>query len=299
MIVLWGRRGDGPLRRVGERLRDAGAPVTLIDQELVLETAVDLEVDGGVSGTIACGSTCIDVEAVRAVYLRPVESARLGLACEEDRTHADAVTAALWTWADLTPALVVNRPAAMASNASKPYQAARIEAAGLRVPELLVTSDPGGARAFAARHDAVIYKSASGVRSIVRRLGPAQLARIDRVTTAPTQFQRRVGGPDVRVHVVGARVFATEVRSAADDYRYAELAGTAVAMRAVRLPAAIAERCRAVSAELGLAVAGIDLRRDRDGWWCFEVNPSPAFSFYDREPGRPIAAALADLLACA
>jgi glutathione synthase/RimK-type ligase-like ATP-grasp enzyme len=292
VILLWGTSGDGPLRRVRERLEELGAPVAMLDQEAGEDTTVDVEVGERVRGSVSWPLARLDLEAVRAVYLRPVEASRVG-----GGAHAEAVTGALWTWASLTSALVVNRPAAMASNASKPYQAGRIEAVGLRVPELLVTTDAARVRAFAARHGEVVYKSVSGVRSIVRRLGPEHGPQLERVASAPTQFQRRVGGVDVRVHVVGERVFATEIRSPADDYRYADDAP--LELRPARLPAAITDRCRAVSADLGLTVAGIDLRHDRDGWWCFEVNPSPAFTFYDREPGRPIAAAVADLLAAA
>ena len=59
----------------------------------------------------------------------------------------------------------------MASNGSKPYQAQLIQAAGFRVPRTLVTNDPDTVREFAAElRGEVIYKSASGARSIVRKL---------------------------------------------------------------------------------------------------------------------------------
>jgi hypothetical protein len=46
-----------------------------------------------------------------------------------------------------------------------------------------------------------------------------------------------------------------------------------------------------------LQVAGIDLRKTSDGnWFCFEVNPSPAFTFYEEATGQPIAKAIANLL---
>lgn len=48
---------------------------------------------------------------------------------------------------------------------------------------------------------------------------------------------------------------------------------------------------------MGLLLAGIALRRTPEGGWvCFEVNPSPGFSFYEEATGQPIAAAVADLL---
>lgn len=36
--------------------------------------------------------------------------------------------------------------------------------------------------------------------------------------------------------------------------------------------------------ELGLNFSGVDLRRSDDGeWFCFEINPSPGFTYFDRE----------------
>src|SRR6185369_16264507 len=82
--------------------------------------------------------------------------------------HARQVHALLRAWSELTPARVVNRPSAMASNGSKPYQAALIRAAAdFGVPPTLVTTDPEAARRFIAKHGDVIYKSVSAVRSIV------------------------------------------------------------------------------------------------------------------------------------
>ena len=48
---------------------------------------------------------------------------------------------------------------------------------------------------------------------------------------------------------------------------------------------------------MGLHLAGIDLRQTPEGtWYCFEVNPSPAFTFFEAGAGQPIAAAVAALL---
>jgi glutathione synthase/RimK-type ligase-like ATP-grasp enzyme len=46
-----------------------------------------------------------------------------------------------------------------------------------------------------------------------------------------------------------------------------------------------------------LVVAGIDLRRTPEGRWvCFEVNPSPAFVYYEEATGQPIGDAIAQWL---
>lgn len=52
MILLWGLPADPPLARVQSALCRREAPVALIDQRDVLETDVELCVDGAVSGVV-------------------------------------------------------------------------------------------------------------------------------------------------------------------------------------------------------------------------------------------------------
>jgi glutathione synthase/RimK-type ligase-like ATP-grasp enzyme len=192
---------------------------------------------------------------------------------------------------------VVNRTAGGLSNNSKPYQALMLRRAGLRVPPTLVTNQPEAVRAFHARHRDVVYKSASSIRSIVRRLDSPMLARLQHLRDGPAQFQAFVPGDNVRVHTVGERVLAVRVKSEAVDYRYAHREGLDITMEPTALPDAIEAACRVVARDLDLLLAGIDLKVTPDGdWYCFEVNPSPGFLYYERHSGIPISAALADLL---
>jgi hypothetical protein len=58
------------------------------------------------------------------------------------------------------------------------------------------------------------------------------------------------------------------------------------------LRGAVAE-LRQVPGDLGLSLSGIDLRLTPAGeWYCFEVNPSSAFTYYQEATGHPIAALL-------
>jgi hypothetical protein len=48
-----------------------------------------------------------------------------------------------------------------------------------------------------------------------------------------------------------------------------------------------------LTSDLGLSLSGIDLRLTPAGeWYCFEVNPSSAFTYYQEATGHPIAALL-------
>ena len=302
-ILLWGLLADDPMAAVHARLRELNAPVRFLDQRRVLETTV--RISAGRTRVTVAGEE-FDLDAVRAAYVRPHDSTRLPAvrtrppAAPEWR-HAAEVDQVLNAWTDRTPAYVLNRPEAGASNGSKPYQLRIVAAAGFLVPPTVVTNDPARAAAFLAAHGDVIVKSTSGIRSRVRRVGPADTARLPDVRTCPTQFQRHVPGTDVRVHVVGTEVFAVEVDSEADDYRYARAQGLrAPVLTGIDLPDDVAARCRDLAKRLGLPVAGIDLRRTPDGeWYCFEVNPSPGFTYYESQTGQPIAAAIAGLLAAA
>jgi hypothetical protein len=303
-VLLWGLPGDATLSAVHDVLTRLAVPLVFVDQRMVLDTHVELTVGKTVEGVLRMDGTTVDLAEVHAAYLRPHDGTRVAAVRREAAgspawQHTQEVADILSLWSELTPASVVNRPAASASNGSKPGQLLTIAATGFDVPPTLVTNDPDAVAAFAAQHRQVIYKSTSGVRSRVRAL--ATDVQLNEVRSCPTQFQRRIDGTDVRVHVVGAEIFATRIDSDADDYRYASAQGLPrPRLTAVDLPDEVAERCQVLATRLALVVAGIDLRRTPMGeWYCFEVNPSPAFSYYEHGSGQPIAAAVAGLLAAA
>ena len=200
-------------------------------------------------------------------------------------------------WMEIATCRVVNRAAPMSTNVSKPYQAQMISRF-FSTPTTLVTNDPDAAIEFIKRHGRVVYKSVSSIRSIVREWSAADAAKLYKIRWLPTQFQSFVEGVNLRVHVVGSKIFATQISSAAVDYRYATREDIEVEMMELELPLEIAEKCVALSVELQLPFCGIDLKRTPEGnYYCFEVNPSPAYSYYQETTGQPIADALVEYLA--
>jgi len=297
MIIVAGLGTEQPVRLALDAAREQGIDAVLLDERTAGQWLVDLRIDdAGVSGAVTNHHRSVDLDEVNGVYLR-----LLGLHTTTPRRTPDpadqarrlGATGLLTHWAQNTPARVANRPEAMASNASKPYQAALIAQAGFSVPEILVTNDAAAARAFVAEHGRVVFKSTSGIRSIVHELAGERLATLERIGFLPTQFQVLVTGTNVRVHVVGTEVFACAVRSTSIDYRYTDLGGQPTSLTRVDIPADVATACVALSKSLDLPLAGIDLMRDdEDQWWCFEVNPSPAYSCFQEPTGLPMAQAL-------
>jgi hypothetical protein len=287
---------------VHNALQRRGAPVEFLDQREVLATEVELSVNSDIRGALRIGDRKIDLGAVTGVYLRTYdwrhlpEIEKAGPGSPAWR-HALGVQDALMCWLELTTAPVINRLTAMAVNNSKPLQACLIRSLGFDIPDTLITTDPSTAQEFWEKHGTVIYKSISSVRSIVSRLTPEHMRRLHDIAWCPTQFQRYIPGHDYRVHVVGDEIFACEIVSEADDYRYATRQGADVDIRSYHLPGDCADRCRELAAAMELPVAGIDLRRTSEGqWYCFEVNPSPAFTYYQEATGQPIDDAIAKLL---
>ncbi|WP_138501977.1 RimK family alpha-L-glutamate ligase [Nostoc sp. PA-18-2419] len=307
LVLLWGISEESPLAAVYSELTRVNIPTVFLDQRDILDTELELSV-GNVSELPVQGQICtwyqkINLNEITAAYLRPYDSRRLPQIAQAGVNspawqHAIAVDDALMGWSEITPAFVINRPSAMAANGCKPYQLEQICSLGFKVPETLVTTDPEAVRAFWQRHGNVIYKSISGIRSQVSRLAAEHLERLENVCWCPTQFQQYIPGRDYRVHVVGAEIFASEVISQADDYRYAAQEDESTEIRACHLPQEVEQQCRGLAKAINLPLCGIDLRRTPEGeWYCFEVNPSPGFTYYQQFTGQGISRAIANLLA--
>ena len=302
MILVAGIPSEPPLQEAVDALHDLRADVLVLSQRQGTDTELAFSVDaaGAVDGLLRVGRRHVALREITAVYARLMDHRQIPeyrrLAADDpERDRWTALTDNLTTWLDVAPSRVVNRTSAMASNGSKPYQAQLILRHSLLTPETLITNDPEQARDFFETRPRVIYKSASGARSIVQTMVAADVERLGSLRACPVQFQAWVPGTDVRVHVVGTEVFATAITTTATDYRYATAQVDEPArLQAYELDDDVAERCVALTADLGLDFAGIDLKVTPDGEvYCFEVNPSPAYTYFSGQTKQPIAQALA------
>ena len=295
------------MARLLAELDELGEPYVAVSQRHFADTRLALAVDatGNLGGTLTYQQRTYPLAEMRGVYLRLVDDEVLPefrrLAGHDPlRAHARQLVQDLSLWAAWWGGRTVNRLAAMASNNSKPYQAQFIQQHGFLTPDTLITNEPEAALAFCARHAGrVIYKSISGVRSIVQAWDPAtDTATLGRIRHCPTQFQEQVAGFDVRVHVIGELTLATRIAATATDYRYAQQqTGEAAELTAYDLDPEIAANCVSLSQALDLDFSGIDLRLTPTGEvYCFEVNPCPGYTYYEAHTGQPIAARLAEYL---
>ena len=205
----------------------------------------------------------------------------------------------------LPGAVMVNSPWANQRAESKVHQLQVAQRVGLRVPTTLVTNVRADALSFYDAHDGdVVVKGLDApliedeVPKFVyaQRADRASIDGCEDVELAPMIFQEAVRNKtDVRVTVVGHRVFAAAARVDGEDVdwrAYKDRPNFA----AHELDADVADRCRALVEQLGLVFGAIDLALTPDGYYFFEINPNGEWGWLQKTVRLPIAEALVDVL---
>lgn len=192
--------------------------------------------------------------------------------------------------------MVINKPKAQFSNFSKLYQSFIINQYGLKIPNAIISNNKEEVENFIKTYkkNGVIYKSASSERSIVKKFTDKDFKKLDLLKNCPHLFQECISGKDIRVHALATgETFACEINSDESDYRYDNNRNIVP----IKIPKKISEICVKLTLNLGLYCSGIDLRKTNDNeYYCFEVNPSPAFSWYEYQTGLPISKAIAEMM---
>ncbi|MFJ4872688.1 ATP-grasp ribosomal peptide maturase [Streptomyces sp. NPDC088757] len=291
---------------VMSELYDRSVPVVRLDSgdfPATLSFAAALS-PHGFGGTLSTPTRTADLSHVRSLYYRRPSGFTFTHLDEQDARFA--VTQARYglggVLASLPGCLYVNHPHRIGDAEFKPAGLVAAVRCGFRVPPTLVTSEPEAARAFVKAHGPAVYKPLStplyridGVSCTVE-VAEVTADQLDgRVAGTAHLFQRRVDKvADVRVTVIGCKVFAVRIDSGLLDWRtdYDRLAYTVV-----EPPPGITDALRRYLNHFGLVFGAFDFAVDRAGaWWFLECNPSGQWAWLEPETGLPMVAAMADLL---
>jgi len=299
MILLYGLIEDTPLTMVHEKLEKAGADFLFLDHRKIFDYDIEYAFsnEGGSKCIIQINGARLDLDDINVAYLRPynfMDYPQMEGKNVDDRLalKASGFELQLMAWFDSSDALVINKSAPSASNNSKPYQLSLLSKAGFKVPSTYISNDKDLVKTFLRKNVDTVYKSISGVRSIVHKVSDEHLEFIDDVQWCPTLFQKVIDGTNYRAHVFNNQIFAVRIETDRLDYRYGK-----TSMVPEDLPYDVAQKCHKINEMLGLHFSGIDLMRTKDDeWYCFEVNPSPGYSYFELNGGQPISTALARFL---
>lgn len=198
---------------------------------------------------------------------------------------------------------------------NKPHQLRVAAQCGLAIPETLITQDPDDARAFYREHAGNVLTKAIGQSGYVPGDGAEGHAEIyanklsvddydclDRVRHGPCLLQAYAEKViELRVTVVGTRVFATAIESQKSektkvDWRRYDNPNTPYYR--YRLPDSTSSALIMLMRRLGLEYGAIDLVLTPKGEYVFlEVNPGGQWGWVENMTGHPIDEAIADWLA--
>lgn len=264
--------------------------------------------EGRWSGGLRVSRRGLDLAEVGAVYYRRPTGFRFAPGMTEENIRWARREALLGVGGVLAslPAVWVNHPHDLARAEYKPWQLTEACAVGLSPPRTLITNDPRRARAFAeSLPGGVVYKPLSGpptatppVTLFTTRLATEQCGEPGVAATAHL-FQEWIDDKafEVRLMVVGERVFAARIDAASDVGRVDWRAdAAALTYTCIQPPAGVQAGAVALVARLGLRYGALDFAVTADGRWVFfEINPAGQWAWIP-QVRQPITAAIADML---
>lgn len=291
-------------------LNERGCPVARVDPG---DFPDELEITASPSeaawhGTVSGQHRDLPLDQIRSVYYRRPSPTRITKGAAEDVawTRAEAAAGFSGVLASLD-CLWVNHPADNQRAGSKPVALVVARRCGLPVPKTLITNNPARARDFVTAVGGTAAYKPLGATMPPEQDGQRMVLWTTRIHTADITrgvaatahlFQEWIRKAyEVRLTLVGERIFAAEIHAHSDaareDFRtdYDNLT-----YEPATVPDAVADGVRALASALRLRYAALDFLVNQDGdWFLVDVNPNGQFGFVP-DLREPIATAIADLL---
>jgi glutathione synthase/RimK-type ligase-like ATP-grasp enzyme len=212
----------------------------------------------------------------------------------------------------LPDALWVSNYLAIERARNKFMQLALARDCGFLVPRTLFTSCKERAKSFIAENGSCIVKPQGTVHPPINKsptfffatlIDNLAVLDLDGLHLAPAIFQQAIDTRyDVRVNVVGSKVFSAIIRSeglppsSVRDWRIGHSRGI-LRIDECDLPEDTQHRCLEFNQRSGLMFGAFDLILDTKGnFWFLENNPNGQWAFVEERTGQPIGRSIAALL---
>lgn len=284
-----------------------------------------LRVDGGTRFSILLGETedhttidAIDGANIRSVWYRRPAFPEAGLCQEADRAFIEGqwkcLQRSVFDAADqLLPALWVNRPRAAEQAESKLVQLQAARASGLRIPDTVIGNHAPDVAALIRRWGKIVFKTfypqnwQSSSKGLTYRMSVVPLDATSElpepaIAMSPGIYQRYIDKAfDVRVTMIGCKLFAIKLRKASGDAYFdwrAHYDDEDMHTELFEVDAWLEAKLYETMKRLGIVFGCIDLVVDRNGDIYFlEVNQAGQFLFVEEViPDIPILRAIAAML---
>jgi glutathione synthase/RimK-type ligase-like ATP-grasp enzyme len=203
----------------------------------------------------------------------------------------------------------LNTPENIRVAENKIYQLILAKELGFDIPASLITNSPQHALSFHAanQQESIIKPMKSGMVEAGREEGIIYTSKlslnqdnVERISGCPVFLQKLVAKEaDIRITVVGNRLFAAKIDSQTDiearvDWRRTK---SELGYFSITLPPEITERCLQLNRRLNLNFSAIDLILDTAGNYIFlEINPNGQWAWIERKLNVPIAKTITKIL---
>ena len=267
-------------------------------------------------------ASCLNVDReihspkkMRSIWYRRFRSPASPPKCDES-LHKYVVNEAFATFRGIITAHFggnrwMSLPAKIEAAELKPYQLQVARKLGFSIPSTLISSDPIAIKDFFLNHegDVIAKPVRSGYIEVAngsfgmytRKLTTEDIQFLEMALPCPIIVQKEIPKEfDIRVTVVGRKIFAVAIDSQTDpeaqiDWRRTE--NPDLPHQIHKLPVRLKNLIISLIHELDLSFAAIDLILTPEGEYFFlEVNPSGQWLWVEDKTGLPISDAVADWL---
>lgn len=204
--------------------------------------------------------------------------------------------------------LWLNSPTKIFMAEDKPMQLLLAQEIGFHVPQAFITNDIACARAISVLGNAVgkplrqaVLEGETERVIFTSRLAEIEDDQAESIRLTPFIMQSEILKQyDIRVTVVGERVFATAIWSQDNEETETDWrkgSRTDLRHEKIVLETRVQRQCVKLVKRLGLRYGAIDLVCDRAGkLWFLEINPNGQWAWIENLTGYPIASAIVDEL---
>ncbi len=318
MILIVSAATDQAASAVERRLRARGVDVMRFDTgRFPSEARITVSYRDGVPRhTIRLDGQVVRFDEVTSVWFRRPSQCKAHPSITDEEVRAvveqDCAEFLNALWDGMECLMLPGSPSVMKSAQRKPAHMARAKALGFDIAPTLFTNDPQEFLDLYRDQEGRLIHKISASLALKQRMG-TEFARLtcgvtrrdvmhaQSVSLAPIVFQAYVPKRvELRVTVVGDRVFAAEIHSQQSnrshfDWRRYDLGATPYHRH--ELPEDVAERCVKLVAQCGLSYGTIDLILTPEDRYVFlELNSAGEYSWIEQVTGLPISEAIADFL---
>lgn len=311
MLLLVTNRRDITMDYVVAELRRRGQPFSRLNTELLPEALCSMADSPRDAWSISLDGVVVRGSQITGAYFRRPGAPIVPdtVADPGERAYAEA------EWSSFLKSLYsrlegrwLNSPTKIFMAEDKPMQLLLAQEIGFNVPQTFVTNDISCAQAINALGKAIGKPLRQAVLAgeterviFTSRLAEIEDDQAEAIRLTPFIVQSEILKQyDVRVTVVGERVFATAIWS--QDSEETETDWRKGSRPDLRHEKIVLERriqlqCVTLVRRLGLRYGAIDLVCDREGkLWFLEINPNGQWAWIENLTGYPIASAIVDEL---